>query len=121
MEILDFGPSAGRPLIEHRSHGVVFVPILRSVTASLACMRLEAGGVIAEHPATYNQLFLIVEGAGWVCSDAGPRVEVRTGQAAFWRAGERHESGTETGMVALVVEGEAIQPELPGVLSATDR
>jgi hypothetical protein len=32
-------------------------------------------------------------------------------QAAFWEPGEEHESGSETGMVALVIEGDSLNPD----------
>jgi len=59
-----------------------------------------------------DQLFLVVEGEGWVRGkDDSKPVPISAGQAAFWEAGEGHESGSEEGMVAMVIEGEKLNPE----------
>lgn len=52
------------------------------------------------------QLFCIVAGSGWVSGEDGTRVPIRTGEAAWWDRGEIHESGTDTGMTAIVLEGD---------------
>ena len=100
------------------SHGVRVTRILSRSSANLVCMRVEPGGVIGAHPAAVNQLFLVVEGAGWVRSGSSAPVDIQVGQAAFWEAGEVHESGTATGLVAVIVEGLDLQPELPVLASA---
>ncbi len=38
------------------------------------------------------------------------RVHVAPFEAAFWEAGEWHESGTDEGMIAVVLEGEMVEP-----------
>jgi quercetin dioxygenase-like cupin family protein len=63
------------------------------------------------HPATMPQLFLVIEGAGWVRVEGDEKVSVSKGTAVFWEAGEQHESGTETGMVAIVIESPTLNPE----------
>ena len=35
---------------------------------------------------------------------------IRAGQAAFWENGEWHSAGSDTGMIAIVVEGESLDP-----------
>ncbi|WP_245752285.1 cupin domain-containing protein [Planifilum fulgidum] len=57
-----------------------------------------------------NQLFLVVSGSGRVRGEASDRVPIRAGEAVFWEAGEGHESGTETGMTAIVIEGSVLNP-----------
>lgn len=66
---------------------------------------------MAYHQTTKDQLFVVVQGDGWVKGEF-PEAEcpVRAGQAVFWEEGDWHESGTETGMVAIVIEGENIDP-----------
>ncbi|HEV8191235.1 MAG TPA: cupin domain-containing protein [Ktedonobacterales bacterium] len=73
-------------------------------------MRLGPGGVVGHHQAVGPQLFLVVEGEGWVRGEGPERRAIRAGQAAFWENGEWHESGSEQGMVAMVIEGEALDP-----------
>jgi hypothetical protein len=50
----------------------------------------------------------VVEGEGWARGAAVQRILIRTGQAVYWQAGEEHEAGTDTGMVAIVVEGDVL-------------
>jgi len=82
----------------------------------LTCLALEPGGVIGTHPATGSQLFLVVSGEGWVAGPDGRHIEIRTGWAVRWDAGEEHTGGTETGFTALAVEGaplDLFEPEIP--------
>lgn len=94
-------------LRQHGSHGVHWTPLLRSPQTALDLMRFEPGGTIGAHDAGAAQLFVVVAGAGWATGADGVRVPVEAGQAAYWDAGERHESGTPTGMLALVVQTDA--------------
>lgn len=74
----------------------------------VGCMRLEPGGLIGMHPAATPQLLAIVEGEGWIRGEEGPRVPISAGGAVFWSEGEMHETGTDTGLVAIVVETKAL-------------
>jgi hypothetical protein len=87
----------------------------------LTCLALEPGGVIGTHPATIPQLFLVISGEGWTAGPDGERVPVAAGHGVRWDAGEIHTTGTDTGLVAVAVEGapmslfEPEEPELPSV------
>lgn len=74
----------------------------------LTCLTLAAGGVIGTHPATGTQLLLVITGEGWVAGPDGQRVPVSAGWGARWTDEEAHTSGTETGLAALAVEGDAL-------------
>lgn len=74
-------------------------------------MRLGANGTAGYHQATVPQLFLVVLGQGWVTGPTRERVPIAAGQAAFWEKGEWHESGSNSGMTAIVIESEALQPD----------
>jgi quercetin dioxygenase-like cupin family protein len=123
MRIFSFEPSSGKPLtqwidtkgVSHRvdpkTSKVVISPIFMSSAATrFACFHVGAGGFVPRHPATGPQLFAIVEGSGWVSGTDGTKVDLVAGQAAFWEAGEIHESGTKDGMKAIVVECESFDP-----------
>ena len=73
-------------------------------------MHIGPGGVVGYHQATVPQLFLVVAGSGWVTSADQVRQPVVVGQAAFWNGGEWHESGSDDGMMAIVLEGEGLDP-----------
>ena len=65
---------------------------------------------LPRHRATGPQLFAVVEGSGWVSGGGGGKVRVKAGQAAYWESGEEHESGTDRGMTAIVVECPTFDP-----------
>jgi hypothetical protein len=87
----------------------------------LTCLAVEPGGVIGMHPATTPQLFLVLSGEGWTAGPDSERVPVTAGQGVRWDAGEVHTTGTDTGLVAIAVEGapmslfEPTEPELPSI------
>jgi quercetin dioxygenase-like cupin family protein len=67
-------------------------------------MRLSPGGLVGLHEASGPQLLAIVEGEGWIRGQDEVRTPISAGEAVFWEAGEWHETGSEGGLVALVIE-----------------
>ena len=90
--------------------------LFHSAELHVGCIRLEPGGLIGMHPASTPQLLAVVQGEGWIRGEAGPKTSISAGGAVFWSEGEMHQTGTDTGMVAIVVEtraladGEALGP-----------
>jgi hypothetical protein len=83
---------------------------------SVTCLQVEPGGLIGTHPATAAQLFLVIDGEGWVAGPDGERTSITAGWGVRWGAGEIHTSGTQTGFVALDITGgplELFEPETP--------
>lgn len=76
--------------------------------AHVVAIEVAAGGVVGRHPAVVAQLFVVVRGSGWVSGANGEREPVEAGDAVLWEQGEDHESGSETGMTALVIEAESL-------------
>jgi quercetin dioxygenase-like cupin family protein len=83
---------------------------VRRLTAEAHAVVIEIapGGVVARHPAVVTQLFVVVRGSGWVSGANGEREPIQAGEAVLWDPGEEHESASDEGMTALVVEAEAI-------------
>ena len=55
-------------------------------------------------------------GQGWIAGTDGRHIPIRTDWGVRWNAGEEHTSGTETGFIALAVEGAPLglfEPEMP--------
>ncbi len=92
----------------HGSRGFTMRGLVRSEQVHVALAILAPGGLIGRHQAAAPQLFVVVEGSGWVAGGDAARVEVGAGDAVLWAAGEEHEAGTDTGVVALVVESETL-------------
>jgi quercetin dioxygenase-like cupin family protein len=97
-------------LIErHGSVGLVATRIAAGQGAvGVTCLAVEAGGVIGTHPATGDQLFIVIAGEGWVAGPDGARVPISAGSGVRWHAGEVHTSGTVAGLTALAVEGPSV-------------
>ena len=103
----------GRTLEQFGSSQLVLSPIQRTTgQLQVVCMHLGPGGIIGHHQAQSPQLFLVVQGEGWVrgAEQHQQPVPIHVGQAAFWESGEWHASGSEAGMSAIVIEGETLNP-----------
>lgn len=83
---------------------------VRRLAAEAHFVVIEVGpaGVVGRHPAVGAQLFAVVRGSGWVSGGDGEREPIAIGEVVVWEPGEEHESGSDEGMVALVVEGESL-------------
>jgi quercetin dioxygenase-like cupin family protein len=76
--------------------------------AHAVVIEIAPGGVVGRHPTASAQLFVVVRGSGWVSGADGLRIQISAGEAVLWEPGEEHESGSDEGMTALVVEAEQI-------------
>jgi quercetin dioxygenase-like cupin family protein len=79
--------------------------------AGVAFMRYAPGGVLGRHDTGLPQLFVVVDGEGWVSGADGAHLRIDAGEAAYWETGESHESGSDIGMTALIVQSTALDPE----------
>ena len=75
-----------------------------------AVFRVAPGGRIVRHPASDPQILAVLEGAGEVSGQAGVDEPIEAGEAVFWQAGEEHEVKTATGLTALIIEGDGLEP-----------
>ena len=122
MRVFRFDMEAGYPIERFDSGNAVFSRIVRTDSpVSVGCIHLGADSVVGYHPAVVNQLFLVVAGKGWVRGEEELRIPITAGQAVFWTAGEGHESGSESGMTAIVIEGEGLDPAKHMPLLAEDQ
>lgn len=111
MKIVEFGPEQTEPIENFGSVAARSVHLGEGRgDAHVYSVEFAAGGHIGEHPAGFGQLFLIVEGAGWVSGEDGRRVELRAGQGAFIARGENHAKGSEVGMKAIMVQVRDLDP-----------
>ena len=111
MEIIDLGRADGHPIEKFGSKGARHHPLGHTEgDSALGLITLEADGLLGRHPAVGDQLFIVVEGEGWVAGEDDTRIDIEAGQSVVWRAGESHASGTSTGMTALVIEARAVRP-----------
>ncbi len=112
MKLFRFDASAGKHIDVFDSDFVLTRVVQTPGAAKVSCMYLGSGGLIGYHQATSPQLLLVVQGQGWVRGEPPERIRVSPGQAAFWEGGEWHEAGTDTGLVAVVIEAEGLEPAI---------
>jgi hypothetical protein len=53
----------------------------------------------------------VVTGSGWVVGADGVRQSVRPGRAVLWAPGQEHESGSDEGMLVVIVEAPERLPQ----------
>jgi len=110
VRLIRFDATAGRRIDRYESEFTLSPLTAPGERFKAACFHLPPGGVVGFHEATVPQLFCVVSGSGWVTGADQQRVHVAPFEAAFWEAGEWHESGTDEGMTAVVLEGELVEP-----------
>lgn len=111
MKLFRFDAEVGRTIDRFGSINAMISRVTRTTGgAQIGCIHLGENGLVGYHQAVVPQLFLVVQGEGWVTGENREKVAIKAGQAAFWTAGEWHESGTATGMAAIVIESEQLDP-----------
>jgi len=78
-------------------------------SARIACFHLAAGESVGAHDAAIGQLFCVVAGEGWVSGDDDLATPLRATEAAYFAPGEHHAAGTDSGLVAVVIEAPAVE------------
>jgi quercetin dioxygenase-like cupin family protein len=95
-------------------YGSSFLHAFLSVThrggVQVSIMHFTPGDHVGHHQAIVPQLFAVVAGEGWVQDASRHDIAISAGSAAFWEGGEWHAARTDTGMTAVVVEGEQLDP-----------
>ena len=111
MKLVRFGAGQARAIPSHDSEGFTIAPIAEVGEGRITCARLEPGGSIGRHPAACYQLLAIVSGEGVVSGGVARRVAA--GDAVVWETGEEHETHTDMGLTAIIVEGDALEVLAP--------
>jgi uncharacterized cupin superfamily protein len=96
-------------LLEGVTVAPLTAPLAAGAPVQAAIFRLAPNGRIVRHPATVPQILAVLEGAGHVSGADGEFQPITVGEAVFWRAGEEHETKTENGMTALILEADGLQ------------
>jgi quercetin dioxygenase-like cupin family protein len=108
VKLVSFAPA--NAITHFDSHGASIGGIAKCAgQVRVSVLELEAGGVVGMHDAACPQVFLVVAGSGWTRAGDGERVALASGEAAFWETGERHASGSDDGLTAIVVEAELLE------------
>ncbi|EZP78862.1 hypothetical protein H839_03301 [Parageobacillus genomosp. 1] len=110
MEFYRFDKEVGKHISKFNSNFIMSRIIKTNMPAHLGCIYLEPNGIIGYHRAVVPQLLLVVNGEGWVRGENEIKFNVKTGDAVFWEKGEWHETTTEKGLIAIVIESEELNP-----------
>jgi hypothetical protein len=91
------------------------------VTHSGRDLPFAPGGGLLRHPATYPQIFAVLDGSGAVSGTDGTEEPIVAGEAVSWQEGEEHEEKSAHGLTALIIEGQHLDRfrERPAVLPET--
>jgi quercetin dioxygenase-like cupin family protein len=122
---VNFGPERAIGVDAYGSTGVALSPLTpplaHGASVQVACFRLAPGGRIGRHPASVPQLLAVVEGSGWVSGADGEAHAIGPGEAVWWETGEEHETWTDDGLTAIVIEGDGVAAYAAGTTKkATD-
>ncbi len=111
MEFYNFGPEVGRKIDQFGSVDTILSALVNLKSPAVVnCFYLGKNGMLGLHPASSPQLFLIVQGKGYVRSGTSERIAVTAGTAVFWTKAEWHETSTEKGLTAVVIESDQLDP-----------
>lgn len=112
MKLYQFNKETGKTITQYDSHFVMSRITQTEKAAHIVCMHLGENGLIGYHQTVVPQLLLIVNGEGWVRGEQDDYIKVQSGEAVFWDKDEWHETKTDTGLTAIVIESEGLTPSL---------
>lgn len=110
MEIYSFSKDVVKRINHFNSNFIMSRVIHTLKPAHVGSMYLEENGVIGFHQAVVSQLLIIVSGKGKVRGEKEEYVEVYAGEAVFWKEGEWHETKSDSGLTAIVIGSEELNP-----------
>ena len=110
MEIIKFGKEIAQEISNYNSVSAFYSKLMKTTSpTNIGFINIEQGGMVGYHQAPVPQLFLVIDGEGWIEGEDKKRKAIKSGQGVFWAKGEGHISGTETGLTALVLQSEQLE------------
>lgn len=111
MRFFRFDRAAGTPYKALRSKNTMLNRVAEiKGEAQVDVLHMGPRADIEPHKAGVPQLLMVVQGAGYVQAGTTRRA-INAGQAVFWDEGEEYEIGSDYGLIALVIESKALDPE----------
>ena len=110
MKLLNFTKVEAKPVLNYDSISTAYNKITKIETpTNFEFMYVEANGLIGRHEAPVPQLFIVIEGEGWVQGENDEKVKLQKGEAVFWEKGESHVCGSQKGLTAIVIQSAELQ------------
>lgn len=111
IRLLHFGKDQAKAIEAYESFGAYSSELAHgNGEVHTYVIHFRPGGAVGPHPAGFDQVFLVVQGSGWVAGSDGVRHSVVEGCAAFVPTGELHSKGSETGMLAVMIQASNLRP-----------
>ena len=105
MRIIDLRATPSVPINEFDASGATAHHVGSGGGAThVYVVHFAPGGVIGAHEAGFDQIFAPVQGSGWAAGADGMRHPVVVGEAALIQRGELHAKGSDSGLVALMLQ-----------------
>lgn len=111
MEFINFKES-GKMISKFNSDFIISRIIQTNKPTHIGCMHLDENGIVGYHQAVVPQLLLVLNGEGYVRNVKDEYFKVKSGDAVFLEKDEWHETKTNVGLTAIVIESEELTPEL---------
>ncbi|MFA1738389.1 cupin domain-containing protein [Lysinibacillus fusiformis] len=109
MQLFHFTQDLANQIHSYQSINAFYQKIMKTVVpTNIGFIYIKPNGVVGIHEAPVPQLFIVIQGEGWVCGEDGKRVDIATGDGVLWQQGQAHESGSISGLTALVIQAEQI-------------
>lgn len=112
MDFYSFSKDNGMKISKFNSDLIMSRIIQTDKATNIGCMHLEENDVVGYHKAEVPQLLLILNGEGYVRNEKEVYIKVKPGDAMFWEKGEWHETKTDKGLTAIVIESVELNPSL---------
>ncbi|WP_100372248.1 cupin [Bacillus sp. FJAT-45037] len=112
MEFYKFNKDSGKKILKFNSDFIMSRIIQTNKPTNIGCMHLDENGIVGYHQAVVPQLLLILNGEGYVRNENDKYFKVESGDAVFWDKDEWHETKTNVGLTAIVIESEELTPAL---------
>ncbi|MBT2216394.1 cupin [Virgibacillus dakarensis] len=110
MEIFRIFKETGIRITEFNSNFIMNRILKTDLPMQIGYVHLEKNGVIGYHQATVPQLLIVLDGKGKVRGENEEFLNIQKGNAVFWSKDEWHETITEQGLIAIIMEGEGLKP-----------
>lgn len=108
MRFYKFNNDKGKRITKFNSNFVMSQIIHTDKVTKIAHMHLEVNGVVGYHQAVVPQLLLILNGEGYARGEEDEYFKVAAGDAVYWEKDEWHETKSEKGLSAIVIESEEL-------------
>lgn len=108
MKIIRLVEIEGKNIAQFDSRMIMRKIMMTEKPSHIGIMDLPENGKVGYHEANVPQMLIILEGEGWVRAAEEAKARVTAGNIVFWEKGEGHETTTNSGMKAIIIESEGL-------------